>query len=458
MNIPIDPTSPQADRRYTPAEAKAPMALSHVGIDGLNLAIPRGTGVATYARSLSYCIKELGCGVDVIYGLNIAAKTDPTLREVQFFDLLESERGRKPPKFPSVGWALDRLRASAGFQATEIPITGRMIVTPLKHRLPQYDRILNVQDLFAVAGRYFRDFRRFISIKIDNPPEIMHWTYPVPIRLLGSKNIYTIHDLVPLRMPYTTLDNKTVHMRLLNACIQNADHIVTVSETSRRDILEFFPNLSPKRITNTYQAITSPLHRLGDAEIKKIVSGAFDLQPRGYFLFFGSIEPKKNVGRLLEAYLASDIEMPLVIVGARAWKSEGELVLLQHRPMNDRRIRQIDYVPADVLVTLICGARAVVFPSLYEGFGLPVLEAMSLGTPVLTSREGSLPEIAGDAALMVDPYDSRDIAAGMQRLAQNDELCIELAERGLARASLFNMAHYRNRIMALYQSVLGEAS
>jgi glycosyltransferase involved in cell wall biosynthesis len=350
------------------------------------------------------------------------------------------------------------LRARAGLEATEIALTGRVIATPLAARLPRADRILNIQDLFGIAGRYFRNFGRFLTIRIANPPAIMHWTYPVPIRLAGARNIYTIHDLVPLRLPTTTLDNKTQHFRLLTACCRDADHIVTVSETSRRDILDFFPQLPPERVTNTYQAVAAPTRLPPEAEVARIVRGAFGLQPGGYFLFFGSIEPKKNVGRLLEAYLASDIEMPLVIVGARAWKAEGELALLKHRPAEDLRIRQIDYLPADVLATLIRGARAVVFPSLYEGFGLPVLEAMSLGTPVLASREGSLPEIAGDAAVLVDPYDPRDIAAGLRRFAPRDDtsdaLCADLATRGLAQAARFDMAQYRERITALYQSIL----
>ena len=425
-----------------------------VGIDGFNLAIPRGTGVATYARSLSHCLGELGHPVDVLYGLDIASKAEPVLREVMFFDLLESERGRKPPKFPSVKWAIDRAHSATGITASEIALTGRTIPTQLSHRLPHYDRIYNAQDLFGMAGRFFRDFKRFVTVRLANPPAVMHWTYPVPIRVAGSRNIYTIHDLVPLRLPYTTLDNKPVHFRMLTECLRQADHIVTVSETSRRDILEFFPKLPPERVTNTYQAVTAPARLPSPAEVEQIVTGAFGLPPRGYFLFFGSIEPKKNVGRLLEGYLASGVDLPLVIVGARAWKSESELALLKHRPADDPQIRQIDYLPADVLATLIRGARAVVFPSLYEGFGLPVLEAMSLGTPVLTSREGSTPEVAGDAALLIDPYDPSDIAAGLQRLADDDALCADLTERGLKQAALFDMAHYRDRVSAMYQAVL----
>jgi glycosyltransferase involved in cell wall biosynthesis len=426
-----------------------------IGIDGFNLAIPRGTGVATYARSLSQAVAGLGHSVDVVYGLDIDPRADPALQETLFFDLLESERGRKTPPYPSVAWARQMLGAASGLDAGEIALTGRTIAAQLAPRLPHQDRILNVRDLFGLAARYFRNFGRFLTIRVKNPPAIMHWTYPVPVKLAGAANLYTIHDLVPLRLPYTTLDNKPNHVRLLNACFANAARIVTVSDTSRRDILDYFPKLSPNHVVNTYQAV--PARTMDSDETARIVA-AFGLQPHGYFLFFGSIEPKKNVGRLLEAFLASDIAATLVIVGARAWKSEQELALLKHRPPDDRRVRQIDYLPADMLGALIAGARAVVFPSLYEGFGLPVLEAMALGAPVLASTGGALPEVAGEAALLVDPYDPRAIAAGLRRLAaedpDNDTLRAELTARGRVQAARFGMAQYQDRLAALYRSVL----
>ena len=429
------------------------MSAARVGVDGMNLAIPRGTGVATYARGLTHCLGQLGHPVDVVYGLNIAPTAAPIAREVEFFDQLQTERGGRIPKYPSIPWARQMLAAYRGFDAIEIPLTGRVLPGPLEERLPHFDRILNITDLFSIAARYFRNFGRFLTIRLPEPPPVMHWTYPVPIRLAGAQNIYTIHDLVPLRLPYTTLDHKPTHLRLLNEVLRQADHVCTVSETSRKDILDFFPNLAPERITNTYQAVLPRPRPLDAHEVDRIVRGAFDLTPGGYFLFFGSIEPKKNVGRLLQAYLSTDIVMPLVLVGARAWKSEAELALLKDRAPDDRRVRQIEYVPADALVTLIRGARAVVFPSLYEGFGLPMLEAMMLGTPVLTSREGSLPEVGGDAAYYVDAYEPRDIAAGLHRLATEDALCHELRALGLQRAALFDMAHYKQRVAAMYAAL-----
>jgi glycosyltransferase involved in cell wall biosynthesis len=120
------------------------------------------------------------------------------------------------------------------------------------------------------------------------------------------------------------------------------------------------------------------------------------------------------------------------------------------KPYDNRRIHHFEYVSVPMLVTLIRGARAVLFPSLYEGFGLPVLEAMLLGTPVVTSRVSSLPEIAGDAALYVNPYDIDDIARAIKTITAEEGLRRELAERGRAQAELFSMARYRQRIAALY--------
>ncbi len=121
------------------------------------------------------------------------------------------------------------------------------------------------------------------------------------------------------------------------------------------------------------------------------------------------------------------------------------------RPRGSRQVFRFEYVSIPMLVTLIRGARAVVFPSLYEGFGLPVLEAMQLGTPVVTSRTSSLPEIAGDAALYVNPYDTYQIAQAIKTISADEGLRAELSHRGRTQAELFSMARYRERVAALYE-------
>ena len=416
----------------------------------MNLAIPRGTGVATYARSLAACLTQMGHTVDLLYGMDMPAGADP---EVAFFEQLQTERGYRRPKYPSPAWVRATLRARRGDTAVPIPMTGRVDARPVASRVPPHDRILNVDNLFGRAAHYFRTFGRFVTVRIPDPPAVMHWTYPVPVILEGARNIYTVHDLVPLRMPYATLDHKPTHTKLLRECLRVGDHVVTVSERSREDLFAFFPEASPERVTNTYQAVMPTGPALDDIQLTRLLRDGFGLIPGGYFLFFGSIEPKKNVGRLLQAFLASDIAIPLVVVTARGWQADAEAALL-NRPPGDTRIRRIEYVAPDVLATLVRGARAVTFPSLYEGFGLPVVEAMQVGTPVLTSREGSLPEVGGDAVLYVDAFDVASIAAGLVRLASDDALCAELRALGPVQAARFSMAQYADRLQPMLDRVM----
>jgi glycosyltransferase involved in cell wall biosynthesis len=306
--------------------------------------------------------------------------------------------------------------------------------------------------LFPLAQRHFNATGRFLPLRMEQPPEIMHWTYPVPVRLEGARNIYTVHDLVPLRLPYTTLTDKPRFAGLLRGCVAQGDHICTVSDYSRADIIAQ-SGIDPARITNTYQASFLPDEITVESyeDSARQVRGIFGLEPRGFFLFFGALEPKKNLGRLIEAYLGLGTRTPLVLVGARAWMSEGELSLL---PENDQRIVRLDYLGRNALLRLTRTARALLFPSISEGFGLPVLEAMSLGTPVLTSDASSLPEVAGDAALLVDPYDTAAIAAGIARLDADEGLRARLAAAGPGQAERFSQSLYLARLEAMYAAVL----
>jgi len=238
--------------------------------------------------------------------------------------------------------------------------------------------------------------------------------------------------------------------------------VCTVSEASRRDIMDLF-GAPGDRVTNTYQSAVPAALPVDDAGLGEWLAGLFGLQRDGYFLFFGALEPKKNVGRLLEAYLASGIQTPLAVVGGRAWKSEGEMRLVQGANggkggdagfVSSGRVRQFEYMPRPWLTGLVRGARAVVFPSLYEGFGLPVLEAMQLGTPVITSTESSLPEVAGDAALLVNPYDTGAIAGAMRALDSDPALRARLSVAGLEQSARFALPEYQSRLRRLYASVL----
>jgi glycosyltransferase involved in cell wall biosynthesis len=433
-------------------------------IDGYNLGLEKGTGVATYARNLSFALGALGHEVGVVYGGRASAFREALIREIAFFD---SNAGDPPAWLRKLNAIRDGLRGPFGHQAAPIPLSGTVILDTFKSRLPHFDSLYNAEDLFTRAHNRFGFWRRMGKLKSDFQPDLTHWTYPLPLYCKRpSRNIYTLHDLVPLRLPYTTLEKKRRYFHMCRKIVQRADHIVTVSETSRRDIINIL-GAHPDKVTNTYQAVTIPdKYRLKPEElVKREVEGTFGLTFKGYFLFFGSIEPKKNLGRLIEAYLGSAVDTPLVIVGAQAWKSEQELRLLYDDHIRSlitdgretrvkRRVIQLDYAPFPLLVSLIRGAKATMFPSIYEGFGLPVLESMLLGTPVLSSNVSSIPEVAGDAACLVDPYDTRAMAEAIRGLDSNEALRASLAERGIRQARLFDEQTYQRRLGELYARVM----
>ena len=430
--------------------------------------MPHGTGIATYATQLVSALHGLGHEVDGVFGLDVPA--DPSLRQAAFFD-----RYRRPPEPPRrvKRWrrpwhhARNYLRAAGPHPLRAVPLDEGVATTDDgTAAIPPFDRLVTAARLFEDASIAFARTGRFTTVRLPDPPAVMHWTYPLPLRMAGARNVYTLHDLVPLKLPYTTLDDKTLYGRLIAGCLRHADQICTVSESSKRDILDRY-GIDAARVTNTYQAVPLSSEVLaGDpAQDAAAVESIFGLERRGYFLFFGAIEPKKNVGRLIEAYLTLRSATPLVIVGARAWQSEAELQLMPDGGANGaagtfrgprgQSIFRLDYLSRPLLAKLVRGARAVVFPSLYEGFGLPVLEAMQLGTPVITANTSSLPEVAGDAGLLIDPYDVSALVEALRRLDGDEALGAMMSARGLEQAKLFSRERYRERLTELYRAAMG---
>lgn len=424
-------------------------------IDGYNLALPQGTGVATYGHQLAAAAQGLGIGVEGLYGLK--APFNPRLREVLFYEALGNGHASRRPFPGSPAWLRELSWLTRPRRARAIPVEGQVLARQFAHRLPRFDALHSAPDLFDLAARNFRRTGLFTRVTIPTGlPDAMHWTYPFPVRMPGVPNLYTLHDLVPLKLPFASADNKRVYARLIRKVIAGADRIVTVSEASRADILQLFPEAEPKLI-NTWQAIRLPegAAEEPEEEVARAVRSIFGLDWRDYFLFFGAIEPKKNLARLIEAYLSLGTDTPLVIVGQRSFGSRQELRLLRRDELNPlvaqfRNVRRIDYLPRSLLLRLVRGAKAVTFPSIYEGFGLPVLEAMALGTPVLTSNTSSLPEVAGDAALLVDPYSPAAIAAGLRALDSDKGLRERLSAAGRIRAEFFSPERYGERLGRLY--------
>jgi glycosyltransferase involved in cell wall biosynthesis len=439
------------------------MTTTSICLDAFNISMPRGTGIATYARNLNKAVRGLGLETELLYGPEGLAGANSGLAEVSLFDAPASRRqGLLGPVRQAVGL----YSSFPGRTATLVDSHGEVITDHIARQAPPADRIWAARDLFHTANRAFSATERMTSLSFRGGeatgPGLMHWTCPLPLYASGRPNLYTIHDLVPLRLPFATLDNKRKFLKLCQKIARRADQIVTVSECSKRDLVRML-KIDERRVTVTYQSVEAPRAVMAatEDELAQQIEGGLGLDWKGYFLFFGAIEPKKNLARLVEAYLASGVASPLVIVGGKAWLEDGELGLLTPQLTGggktadgfDRadRIRHFDFLPFSLLARLIRGARAVLAPFLYEGFGLPVLETMLMGTPVLASTTGSLPEVAGDAALLVDPYDVDAIRGAIRSLDADADLRAELAARGPVQAERFSEAAYGQRLTDLYK-------
>ena len=422
-----------------------------IGIDGYNLAIPNGTGVATYGASLAKVMAARGNDVAGVFGIDPGSAIET--RETLFFE--QFGRGHNRGNVIRRAGRQVMLHHLAR-DLLEIPLTSHVDKRGFGSRWPDFSQLWTSPLLFEEAWGRFHVLRRFTTVRVPNPPAVMHWTYPVPLRMAGSRNVYTLHDLVPLKLPHTTLDNKTFYDRLIRRLVADADHIATVSEASRNDIVSMF-GADPDKVTNTYQSSPLPasISQATEADDQALVESVFGLPPRGFYLFFGASDPKKNIGRIVDAYLASQSKRPLVVISSRDWGMDeasgglGKDGMVYGRKV-DRPIIQLKYLPRETLFRLIRSARAVLFPSLYEGFGLPALEAIQLGTPVISSNTSSLPEVVGGGGLLVDPYDTGAIAGAIRQIDNDDALLARLSAAGLHHARQFTDEAFAAKVEGIY--------
>ncbi len=296
-------------------------------------------------------------------------------------------------------------------------------------------------DPFRTAQVFFDLHRRFMPLRDASPPGLMHWTYPVPLCFIGVPNVYTVHDVIPLQHPALSPVPAARLRRLLRGVGRWAAHVVTVSEVSRAALLAE-TGWPPGRVTSTGQSVS-----VAGADLS--APAALGLQPGGYFLCAGTVEPRKNIARLVAAHAASGVSAPLVLAGPDGWRAAGEL------QGAGPGLRRVPWLPRPALLGLMTGARAVLMPSLAEGFGLPVAEAMALGVPALASEDQALSEIAGGAALLADARSTGALTAAIQALDSDRDLRASLAARGLRRAEEFTPAAHARRLLAVYGGVAG---
>ena len=268
--------------------------------------------------------------------------------------------------------------------------------------------------------------------------QLFHATEHLLLPLRTIPTVLTVHDLIFRHLPahHKPLNRWYLNLTLPLYC-RRATHVIAVSECTRCDLIAAY-GLPPEKITVIPEA-ADPRFRPQPPEMVAAVRARYGL-PERYLLFVGTIEPRKNLTRLLHAFEALHAEGltgGLVIVGRRGWLYDDFFAALEQSPVRDAVLLP-GYVPDADLPAVYAGAQALILPSLYEGFGLPVLEAMACGAPVVASRASSLPEVGGEAALYFDPTDTEALTEAIRHPLRDAALCEKMRQRGLAQAARFS--------------------
>ena len=287
-------------------------------------------------------------------------------------------------------------------------------------------------------------------------PDVFHAPHYVLPPATRCRSVVTIHDCIHMMFPQY-LPNRAAYAYAkasMWSAARRSSLILTVSEASKRDILHFF-NVRPEKIVVVYNAIDERFRMTPAEEDVARVRERYQLD-HGFVLYAGTIKPHKNLVRLIEAFAElrrrGFDELKLLIIGDEISKLPA-LRRAVHKHRLHKHVRFLGFLPDETLAILYRLAAVFVFPSLYEGFGLPPLEAMASGTPVVTSNVSSLPEVAGDAAVLVDPYDVESIVDGVRRVLTDPALANELRARGIERAREFSWTRSITRTRELYQRV-----
>lgn len=319
--------------------------------------------------------------------------------------------------------------------------------------LPTVSRIV-VGDKFNESKLFWDNFSADGEKRLGSPDIIHANNFFCPKGLRKARLVYTLYDLNFLEFPeFTTEQNRWICFNgVFNAAVA-ADFIVSISHYSRDKFLEFFPHYPSERIKTVHLGSRFLNVHLTNIE-KRAVS---DLSPGKFWLAVGTLEPRKNLRRTLMAFSKyirrAENQYPLVMAGGKGWLEEDLEDYIKEVGITNN-VKLTGYVSDEDLIWLYQNCFAFLYPSLYEGFGLPVLEAMSLGAAVITSNTTSIPEVAGDAACLVDPYDIEQIVDAFFSLSDNDEYRSKLKIRAIEQARKFSWKKTASELIKIYDHVM----
>jgi glycosyltransferase involved in cell wall biosynthesis len=313
---------------------------------------------------------------------------------------------------------------------------------------------VNVRRLDRRAGRLGRYLWSFRTPLREDKPDIFFVQFNAP-RHIECKLVTAVHDLSFEHLPETFRWHEAPRMRYaIRRTALRSDHVVACSEYSRQDIIQTY-KLPESRVTTVHLAAPDFLQKVTAPERLNAIRDKYAL-PNDFILGVGSIQPRKNLERLIAAYAIvarKNPIPPLVLVGKKAWLHESSVDAAMMHGVADRVIFT-GFVPDEDLAALYTAATIFVYPSLFEGFGLPPLEAMACGAPVITSNRTSLPEVVGDAGIMIDPYDVAAIADAMERLLADAQLRFIMSARGIERAKTFSWEKTARETLNVFERVM----
>ena len=273
-----------------------------------------------------------------------------------------------------------------------------------------------------------------------------------PVRAAWA--ILTVHDLSFVRAPETATPQLRAYLNeVVPRSVARADRILADSESTRQDLIELY-DVPPDKISVLYSGVSDRFYPIQDEAILYEVRSRYGIGRRPYIFSVGTVQPRKNYGRLVEAlHRLGRLRLKLVIAGGKGWLDDPLYRQIEALGMEDQ-VQFLGFVPDEDLPALYSAALVFAFPSLYEGFGLPVLEAMACGVPVITSSVSSLPEVAGNAALLVDPYDVDALTEALARVLDDESLRNDLINKGQLRVQGFSWTAAARQLRQHYAALL----
>ena len=279
--------------------------------------------------------------------------------------------------------------------------------------------------------------------------------FVLPPTLPGARTVLTVHDLTFIRDPESAFPRLRRYLnRVVPRSVARALHVLADSIATKNDVVELF-GTQPDKITVLYGGVDAHFAPVQEPDRLAAVRARYGIGQGPFILGIGTIQPRKNYRRLIQAFAdlkSSASSLQLVIAGGKGWMYDQIFAEVKRLGLEGHVIFP-GFVDDEDLPALYSAAEMLAYPSIYEGFGLPILEAMACGTPVVTSRTSSLPELAGDAALLVEPADVADIADAMRRLRQDAGLRRRLVAQGFGQARRFTWEKAANQLLGVYESL-----